>query len=77
LVIIRAPKGRFGGELDLVGNTGGLTAIPVITPVLRQIKSRSTGATYAKYTATRAFSIRPAVPVYWHCTPTVAVPFLT
>lgn len=82
LVIIRAPEGRFGGELDLVGNTGDLTALPVITPVLRQIKSRSTNvcparATYAKYTATRAFSIRPAVPVYWHCTPTVAVPFLT
>lgn len=82
LVIIRAPEGRFGGELDLVGNTGGLTALPVITPVLRQIKSRSTNvcparATDAKYTATRAFSIRPAVPVYWHCTPTVAVPFLT
>jgi hypothetical protein len=26
-------------------------------------------------TATWAFSMRPAVPAYWRCTPTVAVPF--
>jgi len=26
---------------------------------------------YTRYTATWAFSIRPAVPVYWRCTPTV------
>jgi hypothetical protein len=28
-------------------------------------------------TATWAFSIRPAVPVYWRCTPTECTPFFT
>ena len=35
------------------------------------------GAAYARYTATCAFSIRPVVPVYCRCTPTVRVPFFT
>jgi hypothetical protein len=43
--------------------------------------SRSTTAcparlAYTRQTATWAFSTRPAVPVYWRCTPTVAIPFL-
>jgi hypothetical protein len=32
-------QGRFGGELDLVGNTGGRTALRVLAPVLGQIQS--------------------------------------
>ena len=32
------------------------------------------GAAYVRYTATWEFSTRPAVPLYWRCTPTLCTP---
>src|SRR5215203_2219060 len=42
----------------------------------RSITACPASVAYTRYTATWAFSMRPAVPVYWRCTPTVPVPFL-
>ena len=40
----------------------------------RYLLDRYQSPTRVNWTATWAFSIRPAVPVYWRCTPTVAGP---
>jgi hypothetical protein len=72
-------QGRLGRKPHLGGDTGRPQAVRVIGPGSGQVRSRSIRAcpawlAYTRYTATWAFSTRPAV--YWRCTPTVAVPFL-
>src|SRR4029077_13179294 len=43
----------------------------------RSMRACPRGAASVRYTATWEFSMRPAVPLYWRCTPTECRPFFT
>ena len=75
-VIIAVARAGLVANPCLVRDAGGGAPLGVVHPRLRQVQRAvdqrvPVGAAYARYTATWEFSIRPAVPVYWRCTPTV------
>src|ERR1700741_5399117 len=73
----------FGRETPLVGRDPASAQRSWSSAQLRgRYRARSIsacprGAAYVRYTATWEFSTRPAVPLYWRCTPTLCTPFLT
>ncbi|GAB2817384.1 hypothetical protein GCM10027073_56380 [Streptomyces chlorus] len=82
-------KVALGMEVPFVGDLRRAAAVPVLGPGLEEVEltvdqSAASGGgvggedpDLAGGTPFGGFSVRPAVPEYWRCTPAEVVPFLT